>query len=272
MIRRSTTVWPLRPSKQRLRSMGRAQITYLEDHQEAHLPIWTEALFATELLMLHADPLYYGFGAAHGDGSGVIVIPGFLCPDSWLMPMLHWLERMGYQSFYSGIGFNNECPNLLIQSRLNETIDQAVEKTGRKVHLIGHSLGGIMARSIAGQRSKDIASVITLGAPLRGLVAHGSVLRAAEQIRLSILEKHPSGVLPQCYTARCTCEFAKAARTGVPDGVMETAIYTEDDGVVDWRYCKTDDCSANFAVHGTHVGLVFNPSVYRIIAHRLAAA
>ena len=38
-------------------TMGRAQITYLEDHQEAALPIWTEALFATELLMLHADPL-----------------------------------------------------------------------------------------------------------------------------------------------------------------------------------------------------------------------
>jgi triacylglycerol lipase len=252
--------------------MGRAQITYLEDHQEAYLAIWTEALFATELLMLHADPLYYGFGAARGDGSGVILIPGFLCPDVWLMPMLHWLERMGYQSFYSGIGLNNECPNLLIQSRLNETIEKAMQQTGRKVHLIGHSLGGIMARSIAGQRSKDIASVITLGAPLRGLVAHGSVLRAAEQIRLSILEKHNSGVLPQCYTSRCTCDFAKAARTCVPEGVMETAIYTEDDGVVDWRYCQTDDCSANFKVHGTHVGLVFNPSVYRIIADRLAAA
>ena len=43
--------------------MARAQITYLEDHREAELPIWTEALFATELLLLHADPLYYGFGA-----------------------------------------------------------------------------------------------------------------------------------------------------------------------------------------------------------------
>ena len=134
--------------------MGRAQITYLEDHREAELPIWTEALFATELLLLHADPLYYGFGAAHGDGSGVIVIPGFLCPDVWLMPMLHWLERMGYQSFYSGIGLNNECPNLLIQSRLNETIDKAIEQTGGRVHLIGHSLGGLMARSIAGSVPK----------------------------------------------------------------------------------------------------------------------
>jgi hypothetical protein len=51
--------------------MGRAQIICLEDHQQANLPIWAEALFATELLMLHADPLYYGFGAPRGDGSGV---------------------------------------------------------------------------------------------------------------------------------------------------------------------------------------------------------
>ena len=166
--------------------MGRAQITYLEEHQEAALPVWTEALFAAELLMLYADPFYYGFGAPRGDGSGVILIPGFLCPDVSLTPMLHWLERIGYQSFYSGIGFNNECPNLLIQRHLNQTIDNALQKTGRKVHLIGHSLGGIMARSTAGQRSKDVASVITLGAPMRGLVAHGSVLRAAENVRLRI--------------------------------------------------------------------------------------
>ena len=252
--------------------MGRAPITYVQDHLEADVPLWTEALFGTELLLLHADPLYYGFGAPRGDASGVVVIPGFLSPDIWLMPMLHWLERIGYQSFYSGIGFNNECPNLLIQRRVNETIDKAVQKTGRKVHLVGHSLGGIMARAIAGQRSKDIASVITLGAPLHGLVAHGSVLRAAENVRLAILEKHTSGVLPQCYTARCTCDFANAARTCIPESIMETAIYTEDDGVVDWRYCRSDDHNANFAVHGTHIGLVFNPSVYRIIADRLAAA
>src|SRR5947199_9439473 len=129
--------------------------------------------------MLYADPLYYGFGAAHGDGSGVIVIPGFLCPDVWLMPMLHWLERMGYQSFYSGFGLNNECPNLLIQSRLNETIDNAVEQTGRKVHMIGHSLGATMARSIAGQRSRAISAVSTLAAPLPALAPNRAGLPAS---------------------------------------------------------------------------------------------
>jgi len=42
--------------------------------------------------------------------------------------------------------------------------------------------------------------------------------------------------------------------------------------VVDWRYCRTGDSDLDFEVPGTHVGLVFNPSVYTIIAERLAEA
>jgi hypothetical protein len=52
--------------------------------------------------------------------------------------------------------------------------------------------------------------------------------------------------------------------------VVETAVYTRDDGVVDWQYCKTDNPEADFPVSGTHIGLAFNPSVYTIIANRLA--
>jgi hypothetical protein len=39
---------------------------------------------------------------------------------------------------------------------------------------------------------------------------------------------------------------------------------------VDWRYCRSGDRNTDFEVSGTHVGLVFNPSVYSIIAERLA--
>jgi pimeloyl-ACP methyl ester carboxylesterase len=57
-----------------------------------------------------------------------------------------WLARIGYNPFFSGIGFNTECPNLLIRRQLNDTIEKALTKSGRKLHLIGHSLGGIIAR------------------------------------------------------------------------------------------------------------------------------
>jgi hypothetical protein len=120
-----------------------------QEYQEANVPILGEILFAAELVLLHAAPLYYGLGIPHGDGSAVILLPAFLCPDAYLTPLHQWLARIGYKPFFSGIGFNTECPNLLIKQQLNATIKKALAKSGRKVHLIGHSLGGIIARAIA---------------------------------------------------------------------------------------------------------------------------
>ena len=177
------------------------------EYEEANVSILGEVLCAAELLLLHAAPSYYGLGISHGDGSAVVLIPAFLCPDAYLTPLHQWLARIGYNPFFSGIGFNTECPNLLIRRQLNDTVERALSESGRKVHLIGHSLGGIIARAIAAQRPKDVASVITLGAPFRGTVAHPSILHAAEVVRRCILARHGSNVLPDCYTGRCTCDF-----------------------------------------------------------------
>src|SRR5207245_1805089 len=146
-------------------------------------------------------------GRTSGDGSAVVIIPGFLGTDLYLMELHGWLGRIGYRPYFSGIGLNADCPNLLIQRHLNETIARARVETGRKIHLIGHSLGGVIARSVAGQRPRDVASVITLAAPFRGTVTNKTVLLAAEAVRLRILQEHGQGVLPECYTGRCTCNF-----------------------------------------------------------------
>jgi hypothetical protein len=116
----------------------------------------------------------------------------------------------------------------------------------------------------------QIADSLTLGSPFRGTVAHSSHLGAAKIVRRRILAKHGSDVLPGCYTGHCTCEFLDSLRHSMPASVAETAVYSEGDGIVDWRYCRTDHPKTNFSVSGTHVGLVFNPSVYVIIAERPA--
>ena len=72
-----------------------------QEYQEANVPILGEVLFAAELVLLHAAPLYYGLGIPHGDGSAVILLPAFLCPDAYLTPLHQWLARIGYKPFFS---------------------------------------------------------------------------------------------------------------------------------------------------------------------------
>lgn len=244
----------------------------MQDHLATNTHLWTEALIGAEILMLHASPVYYGLGVQRGDGSAVVIIPGFLGTDLYLTELHAWLARIGYRPYFSGIGLNAECPNLLIQRRLNQTIETALKETGQKIHLIGHSLGGVIARSVAAQRSKDVASVISLAAPIRGTVANHSVLQAAEAVRVRILREHGRGVLPDCYTGRCTCNFLDSLRRRVSADMVETAIYTRSDGIVDWHYCMTKDPKVDVEVPGTHIGMAFNPAVYSVIAERLAQA
>src|SRR5512146_1793358 len=128
--------WMAGRPKTRLRasksSNGRAKRQYRtqspQPHPENVISPWTEALFAAEILLLHATPVYYGFGVPHGDGSGVVIIPGFLGTDLYLMELHGWLARIGYRPYFSGIGINADCPNLLIERHLNETVEKALRE------------------------------------------------------------------------------------------------------------------------------------------------
>src|SRR3989304_9845984 len=128
-------------------------------------PLWRETLFGVDWLSPRLAPVYYGGGVPRGDGAGVVLIPGFLGSDNYLVEMYYWLRRLGYQPYYSRIGRNAECPNLLLD-RFLQTMDQAYEETGRKLHLIGPSLGGLIARSAAVQRPGQGAQGVWLGGAL----------------------------------------------------------------------------------------------------------
>ena len=248
------------------RSRGRVS----REDSAVQTPIWQEVLVGVEFVCLRVSPIYWGFGVPRGDGSGVVVIPGLMSTDLYLSELRAWLGRIGYRPYYSGIGLNAECPNLLIRQHLTETIAQARRETKRRVHLVGHSLGGLLARAVASQMPEAVASVTTLGAPFRGVAAHPSVLRVAEWVRANIHQRHGGGVLPECYTGACTCEFLESIQGDIPKRVRQTAIYTKSDGIVDWRVCQTGDASIDVEVTATHLGLTFNPVVYDVLAHRLA--
>jgi pimeloyl-ACP methyl ester carboxylesterase len=235
------------------------------------VPLWREALVGVDWLALRLSPVYYGVGVPHGDGAPVIVIPGFLGSDTYLMEMYNWLRRIAYRPYYSRIGRNAECPDLL-RDRLFETMDEAYEETGRKLRLIGHSLGGLLARSAAARRPQQVEQVICLAAPFQDIRVHPMVLAAAGFVRERIRgrRKEEPRIQRECYTGGCDCDFANSLRAEPPASVARAAIYTETDGVVDWRSCIEDDESLNTKVNGTHTGLAFNPQVFRRVAVLLA--
>lgn len=242
----------------------------LKEDKPAQFPVWQEWIAGVELAFLQVSPIYWGYGVPHGDGSAVVLVPGFLGTDLYLTQFAIWLRRIGYKAFYSGIPLNADCPNLLISRNLNDAIQKANASTKGKIHLIGHSLGGSLARSAAAQMPERIASVITLASPIRGIAARASVMDAADMVRRQILERHGTGVLPNCYTARCTCQFFESLRGNFPKSVRQTAIYTKKDGILDWRVCQTGDPNVDVEVSATHIGMVFSPLVYSVVAHRLA--
>ncbi len=249
-------------------SESHSPVIFHRGMKSAARPIWREAMLGLDWLSLRTSPVFYGLGVPRGDGAAVIVVPGFLATDVYLWEMNLWLRRIGYTAYMSKIGWNADCLETTVQ-RLSQTIEKAADDTGGKVHLIGHSLGGVLSRAAAVRQPEKIASVTTLGSPFRGVASHPLVLAAAERVRDRINIKN-SGRQPDCYTGFCNCDAINGLTVPFPDSVRNTAIYTKADGIVDWRYCVNDDPASDFEVRGTHVGLAFNHQVYKLIAERLA--
>lgn len=248
-----------------------AQPSFVKDQKPAAVPIWREALVGLDWASLRGSPLLYGRGVPRGDGSAVVVVPGFLFSDWYLFELRAWLRRIGYQAKTSRIGRNADCPDVLC-GRLLATVEAARAATARRVHLVGHSLGGTLARSLAARRPELIASVTTLGSPFRGIRAHPLVLRASSRVRAAVLERRGAYTRPACFTGYCPCDTVTGLERTFPPSVPQLAIYTRRDGIVDWRYCVNDDPRTNVEVGGTHLGLVVNAAVYRLVAAHLAGA
>src|SRR5260370_947890 len=144
-------------------------------HGPASVPIGREGLAGLDWLALRTAAVFYGCGVPRGDGAGVVLVPGFLGTDWYLLELHGWLGRLGYRSHLSRIGRNAECLDLL-SGRLLETVERAREATGQPVHLIGHRPGGMLTRSLATRRPDLVASAVTLGSPFPGVRPHPLVL------------------------------------------------------------------------------------------------
>ena len=232
--------------------------------------IWREALWGLDWLSLRLSPIYLGIGVPHGDGSPVVLVPGFLTTDAYLVEMYFWLRRIGYSPYLSGIGVNADCIQTLT-ARLEKTAEAAHAETGKPVRIIGHSLGGLLARRLSLRRPDIVSQLISMGSPIQSLEAHPAVMAAArfvgERVEHRKREPRSNGA---CLSSGCECYTPAQAVLCPPATVHHAAVYSHEDGVIDWRNCIEPEPSLNHEVGGTHIGLVFNARAYRVVAELLA--
>jgi len=137
------------------------------------------------------------------------------------------------------------------------------------VTIIGHSLGGVLARYLGASQPQQVRQVIALGSPIDGSMRiHPLVPFAFKMIQqVQRLSERP---LPPCAKdVRCSCEFTKGAFSALLPDVRFAAIYSKQDEIVDWRAC-IDPAKASYEVNGQHLGLIVNPAVYRLLGQLLA--
>nr|HEV8010179.1 alpha/beta hydrolase [Bradyrhizobium sp.] len=196
--------------------------------------------------------------APGGDGHPVLTLPGFLASDLSMAPMRRYLKELGYDTYGWQMGRNTGGVTRM-RAALRDRLAEIHAATGRKVSLVGWSLGGIYARDLALRAPDMVRYVVSLGSPFSGDVRATNATRLYEAM---------SG-----ETVGEDSELRKAIAGDLP--MPTTSIYSRTDGIVNWRTCllRPSATAENIEVHlASHVGLGVNPAALWAVADRLAQA
>lgn len=233
------------------------------------IPIWQEARIGLERAALSRDPVLRGQGVARGDGTPVLLIPGFMAGDLTLSLMDHWLGRLGYEPRRTGIRANIDCTGHAID-RLERALQRLADHHGRQVAIIGHSRGGSMARILAVRRPDLVTAIVCLGSPLVDQFAVHPLVRAHVEAVATLGTLGVRGLFRRgCLMDRCCDRVREEASAPFPPDVRFTSIYTRSDGIVDWRACL-DPAATHIEVRSSHCGMAVNGGVYTEIGRALA--
>ena len=192
--------------------------------------------------------------APKGDGHPVLVFPGLIASDLSTRVLRRYLRERGYRVHGWGLGRNLGL-KAGVEDALFARLDALYTRYGRKVSLVGWSLGGLYARVLARHRPAMVRSVITLGSPFAG---HPRSTHAWRIYEWASGQRADDPVAQQRVRGALT--------------MPATSIYSRSDGIVAWQASLENetDTSENIEVIASHLGLGVHPAVLYALADRLA--
>jgi triacylglycerol lipase len=198
----------------------------------------------------------------------VLLVPGFMAGDSSLGPMSRSLRHQGFRTYRADIRANIGC-TLAAANQLEERLEEITQRRGSRVRIVGHSLGGMLARGVAARRPDLVAGIVTMGSPMLAPGAHHMSLARSVDLLVRLNRAGVRNVMAEdCVAGTCALESFTQARAELPADVDFTAIYSRRDGIVDWRAC-IDPAARAVEVRSSHVGMAFDPTVIAVVSAAL---
>lgn len=198
----------------------------------------------------------------------VLLVPGFLAGDASLGPMSRTLRHHGFRTYRTDIRANVGC-TLSAARQLEERLEEIAQRRGSRVRVVGHSLGGMLARGVAARRPDLVSGIVTMGSPVLAPGAHHASLARSVELLVRLNRAGMRGLMAEdCVAGICARESFDQARAAWPDGLDFTAIYSRRDGIVDWRAC-VDPAARPLEVRSSHVGMAFDPVVIAAVSAAL---
>ncbi len=197
----------------------------------------------------------------------VLLVPGFMAGDTTLGAMSGFLRDQGFRTYRAQIRVNAGCTREAAD-RLERRLEGIAVRRGRKVTIVGHSLGGMLARGLAARRPDLVEGIVSLGSPVLAPGAVHKVL-AWDALMLSRLARAGFGGMmgADCFGGDCARLSWEESQHPIETGLGFTAIYSKRDGIVDWRACL-DPAATHVEVRTSHCGMAVDPDV---MDHVLAA-
>ncbi len=190
----------------------------------------------------------------------VLLVPGFMAGDPTLRAMSTFLRHQGFRTYRSQILVNAGCTREAGE-RLEARLEAIATRRDRKVTIVGHSLGGMLARGLAARRPDLVEGIVSLGSPVLAPGAIHRVLKWDADVLAKLTSAGLRGLMSaDCFGGECARLSWEESQQPLDSGVGFTAIYSKRDGIVDWKACL-DPLATHVEVSTSHCGMAVDPVV-----------
>lgn len=191
--------------------------------------------------------------AATANPQTVMILPGFGTRPGRMRYLAQQLEAAGHVAKRWGQG-RNWGPNPERFDQIEARLLDLHARHGRKVVLIGWSLGGLFARELAKRQPHAVAKVITMGSPFSGSPRANNVWRAYQFITGHSVDAPPI-----------------AAQLSVKPAAETVALWSANDGAIAPRCAagRPGERDRAIALRCTHMGFTYDPQVIQTVLSEL---